>query len=452
MSSDRSDKLSKSVAEWYHRLDDMKYFWWEHQRLFELGHNAESMCSRGATIFAEFEEKLLPGLQQVDLFDYLGFPEEPWLADFTSITGGFSQSLALYTTKPKEMLDQLRTLIKLSYCDAIHISSQKLDPTQYTRFQEVLQLAISTIPQLKCDEDEMREKRLESFAFFICALTQPPTDLEWINIGSRVKEFAEVVGYRKSSEIDAERNVFQYIDYLYHKALQSTNSQQISALEAKIAILTQEKEEYLERSRTQNRILVSLNIRHVLERLPPRLLKQEKANWESFWKVAVDKAIGNKSSPLSKLIDSYALHNDKNSNAPPNVENIKKTGGANLYGALSTNIHQFKGEYKLEKDQWNALDFDILQTLRPLPENGLSDGSINWEAERQRFIPCYKEVDSEEVEKTGEGVEKSGEEVKKNGEGVKKNGKRVEKSGEGIEKNSKGVEKSDEGVEKSNKR
>ena len=453
MYSDDQSTEPTSVAEYYRRFFKVNEYFQNHERVIEDCRDREFVYTQGVKLWTYFENAVLPGLQ-ADLNESLGFTmEEPWLGDFTKENGGFGESLAFYAKEPTRLATALQEFAEFLYCETIQYRYGKLDSTPDTGFQnsEFLQFITPIVPTLGCDDDELRRRNemIVPFSRFIHSLNSVSANHEWGTLVHRVKEFAEVVGYRESSEHDAVRDVFTYVNYIHGKALESTNNQQISALEAKLAILTQEKEEYLEQSRTQNRILVSLNIRHILERLPPRSSKTEKNNWESFWKMAVDKAMGNKSTPLSKLIDSYALHNDKNSNAPPNVENIKKTGGANLYGSLSTNIHQFKGEYNLEKDQWNALDFDILQAIRPLPENIYFDGSIDWEAERQRFIPGYKEEGSEEIEKSDKRVEKSDKKVRKSDEKVKKNGEGVEKCGEGVEKRSKRIEKNSTEVEKS---
>ena len=352
MSSDDPGRVSVPVAECYTRFDSIRIHWQQRQQSLESGEVARIHDS---ILIGFFENQVLPGLHVNFSTHTSSLREaEPWLSDFFRSTGGFTNSLALYTKEPMKMATKLNDYIELVYCFTVQTIYGHMTPA---------------FPTLERVDDELKKIRKTSVTLFIRALDLVNTDPHWASTHNRVRQFAEVVGYQKSSDDNAERDVFTYINYLLGKAFKSTQSQQIAALEAKIAILTQEKEEYIEQSRTQNRIVANLTIRHILERLPPRSSKHEKTNWDDFWKRAVDEAIGKVDTPLSKLVESYALQNEKNPKAPPNVESIKKTGGAALYGALSTKIHHFKGEYKWQKDQWHILEWDILKAITPLTEN-----------------------------------------------------------------------------------
>lgn len=55
-----------------------------------------------------------------------------------------------------------------------------------------------------------------------------------------------------------------------------------------------------------------------------------------------------------------------------------------LYSTFSTNIHYFNSQYTVVESQWNALEYDIMKALMPIPSNVTIDG-VDWQKERERY-------------------------------------------------------------------
>ena len=132
-------------------------------------------------------------------------------------------------------------------------------------------------------------------------------------------------------------------------------------------------------ARQQQRIITYLSFRHMLEMLPPpsSAATSSTAKWKTFYVSALQKAQTmqkqqNLSHPFTALLQKY-----------PKVKQIEETG-TNLYGTLSTNIHHYAGEFKVESDQWDSLQVDLMTALIPLAHNK-TDAGVDWSQERQRF-------------------------------------------------------------------
>lgn len=171
---------------------------------------------------------------------------------------------------------------------------------------------------------------------------------KWKNIRQRVKQFTELADCPISPE--ADRNVFSYVNAIYHKSFQTTSNEREDKLLATIAHLKEENREQSQKLREQDRILSCLAFRYILERLPHHRSKNEAKNWTEFWEKAVKEA--NKPegrvTPVTQIIKSHGIY-EQGPDKPATVTQIKNVGSA-LYNTLSTNIHHFTGEYKLCRD------------------------------------------------------------------------------------------------------
>ena len=175
----------------------------------------------------------------------------------------------------------------------------------------------------------------------------------------------------------------QDIASLRHHVLSSRSHSRESELQAEI-------ERLKDLCRTQQRIITNLSFRQCLEALPgPRPTNyhgipnlSSTAHWQNFWHSAWAKAQSKGNSTSSSNAEhpfSPLLEFDQQTR-----KQIQKIG-SELYGTLSTNIHHFSGVFTVNGDQWDILQGAILHALTPATTRK-SDGSIDWEEERKRFL------------------------------------------------------------------
>lgn len=112
-----------------------------------------------------------------------------------------------------------------------------------------------------------------------------------------------------------------------------------------------------------------------------------------FWENAVREAYNNPGRPLEGLISDKIFPGTSTTRNPQGT--IDDTGqkaqayrwGKELYGVLSNNIHAFEANdqdgYKIGRDHWGKGVRDILHRLRPTE---YTDGKVNWNMERARYI------------------------------------------------------------------
>lgn len=370
-SSDYSETTVASICrQWYLGFYNMKLYLQQHQQ-------HQMSCN---DVFRFFLNTARPGLDE-DFVNVMRVLESvhPWVMDFVNTNGIFENSTAIYKAEPRKFVSDLSTYIEGVYCTVIQHYHRTLDPKKLDVIQSKYEINIPGVSVAEKEENE-------SFRLFCCALHVAESEIYWLNTQNRVKRFAQIIGYQVLSQDNSEQDVFRYINFLEGKAFETTHNQQITALEAKIDILAKEKDAAIEKLSMQKRIVASLTFRHILEKLPPMSTKNESHKWDEFWKKAVSQSVSNKESPLSKMVENYARH-DKDPTKPPDVNDIKRAGGLALYSAFSTNIHQYKGEYALQRDQWHELEWEILNAIKPLPENIHANGSVDWAKERERFDP-----------------------------------------------------------------
>lgn len=207
------------------------------------------------------------------------------------------------------------------------------------------------------------------------------SDFRWKNIENRAKQFTELINC--PIPLEADRDVFSYVNAIYHKSFQTTSNEREAKLLATIALLKENNLEQSQKLREQERILSCLAFRHILERLPFHRTKNEANNWTEFWEKAVKEANkpDGRVTPVTQIIRSHGIY-EQGPDKPANITQIKNVGSA-LYNTLRTNIHHFTGEYKLGRDQCDVLPRKILEAIVPETTN---DGIISWETERYRFI------------------------------------------------------------------
>lgn len=145
------------------------------------------------------------------------------------------------------------------------------------------------------------------------------------------------------------------------------------------AELRREIDELRRESLLQQRIITNLTFRHLLENLPPGTAKHRSATarWTDFFRDALRNAQNRRrTNPQPHPFDSL-LHKYRD------IAQIE-TAGTLLYGTLGTNIHHFSNQYTILGDQWNALEYEIMQALTPLTTN-IFAGEPDWQKERQRY-------------------------------------------------------------------
>jgi len=157
-----------------------------------------------------------------------------------------------------------------------------------------------------------------------------------------------------------------------------------SELHGKFEQLKEENREYKEQVQIYNRAVSDMSFRHLLEMLPiaaraatgqPLKLKPLSGpDWETFWNDAWNKAVQKTDSPLHKVYN----------NSNQRRRNQIRDEGKSLYGRLSANMHDFGREYNPEKNQRDVIQACILTALKP--ENFSTDGDVDWDEERKRFI------------------------------------------------------------------
>lgn len=110
-SSDDPGRVSVPVAECYTRFDSIRIHWQQRQQSLESGEVARIHDS---ILIGFFENQVLPGLNvNFSTPTSLLREAEPWLSDFFRPTGGFTDSLALYTKEPMKMATKLNDYIEL---------------------------------------------------------------------------------------------------------------------------------------------------------------------------------------------------------------------------------------------------------------------------------------------------------------------------------------------------
>ncbi len=184
---------------------------------------------------------------------------------------------------------------------------------------------------------------------------------------SRVAHLCLLAGCPSSA-----RNPFRNVELLR----EHTASRPSAMREAE---LRREIEELRRESLLQQRIITNLTFRHLLENLPPATTKHRSATvrWTDFFRDALKKVqnqsqMNSQPHPFDALLHKYT-----------NTTQIE-TVGTGLYGTLSTNIHHFSSQYTILGDQWNALEYEIMQALTPIPSN-IPAGEPDWQKERQRY-------------------------------------------------------------------
>jgi hypothetical protein len=183
----------------------------------------------------------------------------------------------------------------------------------------------------------------------------------WMTIAANVRSFCEKAGSPHST-IDPLDNIDALRDYIAMQQLYTPD------LDSKIEELSSQKEE-------QERIIISLSYRHLMESLQGPLGKGDKYtdNWKWFWEEAFAKAGNNQGHPLFELRKKYAN----------NLKHIRKRG-AKLYGTFSTNIHHYlDGKVEPAVGSWNTDDYDIMMALTP--EGGLNSDT-DWEVVRKKYL------------------------------------------------------------------
>lgn len=223
----------------------------------------------------------------------------------------------------------------------------------------------------------------------LIALPEMHNDSYWKGVCSRVRDFCLSARCPR-----ADANPFEAITALRTMIMQMSGPNTETLLRA-------EMEELREQVRKQSRIITGLSYRHLFEHLPGSALNSQpnvavndqpstatkhkpnnaikgKSNtsstdrWQDFWTRELAKAAKIPTHPLNGLLQRF----------PNNVNQIKKVGST-LYGTLSANIHDFQGTWVVDTSLWHAQEGAILQALTPV--NVKSDGTVDWEQERQRY-------------------------------------------------------------------
>lgn len=137
----------------------------------------------------------------------------------------------------------------------------------------------------------------------------------------------------------------------------------------------------------QQKIIVSLYLRHVIEKLagtPPHRMSQPDF-WKNFLIVAFDNARKAKNNgephPFSELIKN------------PKYEDYLRGIAQSMYSVLSGNIHEFcDGKLPVfTTDKWNVGEIKVMNALMPAIRDGKEP---NWTAEQFRFGYDYEEEKS----------------------------------------------------------
>ncbi|KAH7128158.1 hypothetical protein B0J11DRAFT_524292 [Dendryphion nanum] len=367
-----------------------------------------------------------------------------WLADFESDQTDFKQSIAMFSSHPTELLDVLPQYLQHRRITAIrnrwlsrwsHIQIGERDgstkkirwdsssdlPKKATQFltaapslirfvheksrvaEHILIDALGGCSDLVA-EDPLGHKTLDpvgrsasptptpsnishvpmendsiahEIQYFYDSLAAADNDIGRATFLSRIREFSSLLECSVVSD-----NPLSYLGALRIKSQRISSEKREMELLNKIAILEQQNKEAQAQIRKQGRILTNLNYRHLLENLPPREGKLETTAWAEFWGEAVKQANEGRQSPLSKMVNEYRRIEKSGKTS---VENITKIGGG-LYSIMSTNIHNYGkgGSFSYEPDQWNAMDNDILEGLKPIEVH--VNGTVDWVRERLRFV------------------------------------------------------------------
>ncbi|CAF9937673.1 MAG: hypothetical protein HETSPECPRED_000615 [Heterodermia speciosa] len=318
--------------------------------------------------------------------------EHPWLVDFYTDSADFNLSLKVFFESMSDMPNILSCYVLRIRCilirdiwktEVYNIGNQH----PKNPCGEILRLLESPSPvhidagagfeaTVWLREESHAEEKRRILNSFKSALKKVDETIGWKSLKSRTLKFNELVG------CSALEDPFLNVSALQAKFLKSASARRELALQARIDDLEKRNRDIEQEVRKQRKILASLTFRHTLEHLPPPGEKYEKEAWKKFWLEAVKQANAGQAGPLTDVVRLYGRYDPKGRT----VDYINQTGGAALYSALSTNIHQYmdKGSYEVEPDQWNALEAEIFKALKP--QNVYPDGSVDWEQERLRYV------------------------------------------------------------------
>jgi hypothetical protein len=321
-------------------------------------------CATSPEVF--FHQIMLPVMEHADgSFIKNSLLERPWLNDF-HVVSDFHDSRSAFIEDPNSMTIALMNHLGL-YASSLlfeDFSKPEKDPD----------LMIKKASDLKWPLDE---NSMVVYDFMRTQLPSRVVDLRrghaWSRFRERVNNFSLLVGCAR-----APANPFEAIDALRVMALENSASAGLEAKhQAEVAFLREQIKDYEDRHRTQSRIIANLSYRYLLEHLPgpAPMGESNTANWQKFWKQALQNANQSPNHPLAPLLTRFG-HDARS------VSQIRSVGQT-MYGTLSTNIHHFRGVYHIDQNQWDVLPGAILQALAPTKIN--PDGSVDWDAERARY-------------------------------------------------------------------
>jgi hypothetical protein len=108
-------------------------------------------------------------------------------------------------------------------------------------------------------------------------------------------------------------------------------------------------------------------------------------NWIIFWNKNWDKARAQVASTGPLTEDPRHLFRLARRFNPRGQDQVYAIG-KNVYGQLSSNIHEFHGEFKFDLDQWDPTIRYLFEELTPLNENIDNSNGVDWEKERARYL------------------------------------------------------------------
>lgn len=301
----------------------------------------------------------------------------PWLAGFVDAEGSLDHAMEAIDSSPN---DCTRLLTRFLVLLANHVIMARWKMEALIILEDNV---VGSRPPLECPGADAVSRYIERYANLdwktndymwpqlwnsLCAACDNCLlDKDLRLVSPRVAQFSLLAGCPTSTQ-DPFRNVEMLRTYLTARSFGS-----------QAAELRREVEKLKMESQMQQRIIANLTFRHMLENLPPGTTDKTSstARWADFFTKTLQNA-QNQTRPDSELHPLHAvLRKYKDTTQIAAV-------GTGLYRALSTNIHQFSGQYTISKAQWNALEYDIMQALTPLPSN-IALGEVDWQRERQRF-------------------------------------------------------------------
>ncbi|CAL3967874.1 unnamed protein product [Diplocarpon coronariae] len=209
-------------------------------------------------------------------------------------------------------------------------------------------------------------------------------DEMWEKLCKAIEDLCNRIGVPGTTTFSPEKNIQSIKIYMLHQA--PSREREWKA----------KYEELRDLNKAQERIIVCLTFRYILENLPPSLGPNDSAagRWRSFWNSAWDEAIKqynaktpNQGGEVHPLVELFQQS--------PRGQNAIRTFGADcLYSFLSADIHEWNRRVCVPtKDHFGVSFTAILLALVPASAK-IRDGdrtfidleNINWAGERQKYL------------------------------------------------------------------